>query len=65
MASVRHLLNESYLHFGCQSMFIPVDDDSTGWEQSVWRIEKDEEGKVTRKKLFGVRYVPLTDAPKR
>ncbi|KAF3056840.1 Protein-L-isoaspartate [Trichoderma lentiforme] len=48
---------------GC--MFIPVDDDSTGWEQSVWRIEKDEEGKVTRKKLFGVRYVPLTDAPKR
>ncbi|UKZ75670.1 hypothetical protein TrVFT333_003360 [Trichoderma virens FT-333] len=44
---------------GC--MFIPVDDDSTGWDQSVWRIEKDEEGKVTRKKLFGVRYVPLTD----
>ncbi|KAL6876859.1 protein-L-isoaspartate O-methyltransferase [Trichoderma novae-zelandiae] len=48
---------------GC--MFIPVDDDSTGCEQSVWRIEKDEDGNVTRKKLFGVRYVPLTDAPQR
>ncbi|KAK6445982.1 protein-L-isoaspartate(D-aspartate) O-methyltransferase [Trichoderma asperellum] len=48
---------------GC--MFIPVDDDSSGWNQSVWRIEKDEEGNITRKRLFGVRYVPLTDAPKR
>jgi hypothetical protein len=50
---------------GVSSMFIPVDDDATGWDQSVWRIEKDEEGNVTRKKLFGVRYVPLTDPPKR
>lgn len=47
------------------SMFIPVDDDSSGWNQSVWRIEKDKEGNITRKRLFGVRYVPLTDAPKR
>jgi protein-L-isoaspartate(D-aspartate) O-methyltransferase len=45
-------------------MFIPVDDDSTGIDQSIWRIEKDEDGKVTRKRLFGVRYVPLTDAPR-
>ncbi|KAF4592312.1 hypothetical protein GQ602_002611 [Ophiocordyceps camponoti-floridani] len=45
---------------GC--MFIPVEDrDST--EQYVWRIEKDGDGNVSRKRLFGVRYVPLTDAP--
>lgn len=45
-------------------MFIPVDDDSFGIDQSVWRITKDESGKIHQKKLFGVRYVPLTDAPK-
>ncbi|KAK1752870.1 hypothetical protein QBC47DRAFT_453576 [Echria macrotheca] len=44
-------------------MFIPVDDDSGGWSQHVWCVDKDGEGKVSRKKLFGVRYVPLTDAP--
>ncbi|KAK5993063.1 L-isoaspartyl protein carboxyl methyltransferase [Cladobotryum mycophilum] len=46
---------------GC--MFIPVDDDTTGYNQSVWRIEKDKNGKIHKKRLFGVRYVPLTDAP--
>lgn len=65
MASTKHLSTRVTYTLAVKSMFIPVDDDSTGWEQSVWRIEKDEEGKVTRKKLFGVRYVPLTDAPKR
>lgn len=44
-------------------MFIPVDDDSSGYSQHVWRIEKDKDGQVTKKRLFGVRYVPLTDAP--
>lgn len=48
-----------------RSMFIPVDDDATGFDQSVWLIEKDSEGRVKDKKLFGVRYVPLTDAPGR
>ncbi|CAF3453275.1 hypothetical protein SNK03_009357 [Fusarium graminearum] len=47
---------------GC--MFIPVDDDKMGYNQHVWRIEKDGNGEVTKKKLFGVRYVPLTEAPK-
>ncbi|UPK90437.1 hypothetical protein LCI18_001372 [Fusarium solani-melongenae] len=47
---------------GC--MFIPVDDDGMGYSQHVWRIEKDENGEITKKKLFGVRYVPLTNAPK-
>jgi len=41
-------------------MFIPLVDDFG--EQHVWRIEKDAEGQITRKKLFGVKYVPLTDA---
>ncbi|EOO03178.1 putative protein-beta-aspartate methyltransferase protein [Phaeoacremonium minimum UCRPA7] len=45
-------------------MFIPVDDGADGWSQHVWAIDKDEKGEVTKKKLFGVRYVPLTDAPK-
>ncbi|KAK0385490.1 hypothetical protein NLU13_6670 [Sarocladium strictum] len=47
---------------GC--MFIPVDDDSYGDSQHVWKIEKDQQGQVTQKRLFGVRYVPLTDAPR-
>lgn len=46
-------------------MFIPVDDDKMGIDQSVYRIEKNEKGEVTKEKLFGVRYVPLTDAPKK
>lgn len=46
-------------------MFIPVDDDDAGWSQHVWNIDKDENGNVSRKRLFGVRYVPLTDAPGR
>jgi protein-L-isoaspartate(D-aspartate) O-methyltransferase len=46
-------------------MFIPVDDDGAGWDQHVWCVEKDREGRVRREKLFGVRYVPLTDPPKK
>ena len=45
-------------------MFIPVDDELEGWSQHIWCVDKDAEGVVTRKKLFGVRYVPLTDAPR-
>ncbi|SPO05525.1 related to protein-L-isoaspartate(D-aspartate) O-methyltransferase [Cephalotrichum gorgonifer] len=44
-------------------MFIPVDDDGAGWSQHVWNIDKDENGNISRKRLFGVRYVPLTDPP--
>ncbi|KAI0402274.1 protein-L-isoaspartate O-methyltransferase [Xylaria palmicola] len=43
-------------------MFIPV-EDGTG-EQHVWVVDKDEEGNVEKKRLYSVRYVPLTDAPK-
>lgn len=44
-------------------MFIPVDDDSSSLSQHVWRISKDRDGGVSKEQLFGVRYVPLTDAP--
>ncbi|KAK7745794.1 hypothetical protein SLS53_002511 [Cytospora paraplurivora] len=45
-------------------MFIPV-DDTPGVEkaQHIWAVDKDEKGVITRKKLFAVRYVPLTDPP--
>ncbi|KZT60978.1 protein-L-isoaspartate O-methyltransferase [Calocera cornea HHB12733] len=41
-------------------MFIPVGTN----EQAVIQVDKDEDGKVTQKELFGVRYVPLTDRAK-
>ncbi|KIY02803.1 uncharacterized protein Z520_01268 [Fonsecaea multimorphosa CBS 102226] len=44
-------------------MFIPV-EDVDGWgSQWIWVVDKDKDGKVTKKKDMGVRYVPLTDAP--
>jgi len=50
-------------------MFIPVDDEADasrffGGGQSIWQVDKDEHGEVTKKRLFGVSYVPLTDADK-
>lgn len=45
-------------------LFIPVDDVGGFGDQHIWTVDKDEDGKVTKKKLFGVRYVPLTDAPR-
>ena len=43
-------------------MVIPVGPD--GGDQSLDQIDKDAEGRVTRSRLFGVRYVPLTDKQK-
>ena len=40
-------------------MVIPVGPD--GGDQSLDQVDKDQEGRVTRSRLFGVRYVPLTD----
>lgn len=41
-------------------MFIPVEE---GFVQNVWVVDKKADGRVERERLFGVRYVPLTDAP--
>ena len=41
-------------------LFIPVGEDM----QFIWVIDKKEDGSVVRERSFGVRYVPLTDAPK-
>ncbi|KAI1811118.1 protein-L-isoaspartate O-methyltransferase [Poronia punctata] len=43
-------------------LFIPVEDEKQSWEQYIWVVDKDEAGEVSKKKLFAVRYVPLTDA---
>jgi len=56
-------------------MFIPVQSQLTWWirlfipveenfMQHIYVIDKDENGKVVKKKEYGVQYVPLTDAPK-
>lgn len=42
-------------------LFVPVSD---GWSQHIWVINKKEDGSVDQNRLYGVQYVPLTDAPK-
>lgn len=44
-------------------MFIPVEDEMGGG-QSIWVVDKDTDGNLERERLYAVRYVPLTDAPK-
>lgn len=41
-------------------LFIPV---AEGWMQHIYVVDKKEDGTVERKKMYGVQYVPLTDAP--
>ncbi|KAN0082097.1 Protein-L-isoaspartate(D-aspartate) O-methyltransferase [Elaphomyces granulatus] len=49
-------------------MFIPVESESHiefGDGQHIWVVDKKEDGSVSKEKIFGVNYVPLTDPPKR
>ncbi|KAH8645783.1 protein-L-isoaspartate O-methyltransferase [Xylariales sp. PMI_506] len=46
-------------------MFIPVGSKNDGGGQFIWTVDKDEAGNVTKTRGYGVRYVPLTDAPRR
>lgn len=41
-------------------MFIPVGDS---YAQYIWIVDKNEDGTIKKTKSYGVRYVPLTDAP--
>jgi protein-L-isoaspartate(D-aspartate) O-methyltransferase len=41
-------------------IFIPVGD---GYMQHIYVVDKDQSGQINKQKLYGVRYVPLTDAP--
>ncbi|ROT37775.1 protein-L-isoaspartate O-methyltransferase [Sodiomyces alkalinus F11] len=45
-------------------LFIPVEDEHGFGDQYIWAVDKKENGSIAKEKLFGVRYVPLTDAPR-
>ena len=39
---------------------MPVEED---FNQNIYVIDKKKDGSIEKQKLYGVRYVPLTDAP--
>lgn len=54
------ILVKEYALISRNRLFIPVEEDG---EQHIYITDKKEDGTVEKKKLYGVRYVPLTDAP--
>ncbi|KAL5598311.1 hypothetical protein BROUX41_003630 [Berkeleyomyces rouxiae] len=42
-------------------LFIPLSDGEGDGAQSVWTITKNADGSICKERLFGVRYVKLTD----
>lgn len=45
-------------------MFIPVAEQDGSGEQNIYQVDKSETGEITKTKICGVLYVPLTDAAK-
>ncbi|PWY99538.1 putative l-isoaspartyl protein carboxyl methyltransferase [Testicularia cyperi] len=45
-------------------MFIPVAERDGTADQNIYQVDKDATGKVSKTKVCGVLYVPLTDAHK-
>ncbi|EST05144.1 Protein-L-isoaspartate(D-aspartate) O-methyltransferase [Kalmanozyma brasiliensis GHG001] len=42
-------------------MFIPVEEQDGSGEQNIWQVDKAPDGSVSKEKICGVMYVPLTD----
>jgi hypothetical protein len=53
------LMSTSMLIFR-HRLFMPVGERGN---QYIYVVDKGEDGSVERKRLYGVLYVPLTDAP--
>lgn len=45
-------------------MFIPVEEQDGSREQNIYQVDKSETGEITKLKICGVLYVPLTDVKK-
>ncbi|KAF2121842.1 protein-L-isoaspartate O-methyltransferase [Lophiotrema nucula] len=41
-------------------LFVPI---AEGWMQHIYVVNKNEDGSLKKERLYGVQYVPLTDAP--
>jgi protein-L-isoaspartate(D-aspartate) O-methyltransferase len=56
---IRILMGEDMLIMRTR-LFMPVGERDN---QYIYVIDKKEDGSVEKNRLYGVRYVPLTDAP--
>lgn len=45
-------------------MFIPVEEQDGSGQQNIYQVDKSAAGEITKQKICGVMYVPLTDAEK-
>ncbi|TKY89298.1 hypothetical protein EX895_001829 [Sporisorium graminicola] len=45
-------------------MLIPVEEQDGSREQNIYQVDKSETGEITKLKICGVLYVPLTDVKK-
>ena len=59
LPSLPHSNRPYYTGFRASSLSSRLTDA----KQVLWQVDKDSQGKVTQKKLMGVRYVPLVRPP--